>query len=83
MKQAKERVRRRWWRRLRLPLLVLLCYLVPVGVGLMNPSVPFDIAVNLMGTTHDDALEVAGTDAVERVRMLTGLRGIDLEQSEE
>ena len=28
MKQAKERVRRRWWRRLRLPLLVLLCYLV-------------------------------------------------------
>ena len=61
MSEARSNSRNGWRRALRVPLALLLCYLVSAGVGCMNPSVPFDIAINLPSIGHDESLEVDPT----------------------
>lgn len=58
MDEINERSRIGWRRRLRIPVVVVLCYLVTVAVGCMNPSLPFDLAINLPSIGHYESLEV-------------------------
>lgn len=58
MSKTTESIRVGWQRRLRPLLVLVLGYLTVVGVGCMNPSVPFDIAINLPSIGHYEDLEV-------------------------
>lgn len=56
MSEAKPKRSKVWRRRMRLPLAVLLCYLLLVVAGCMHPSVPFDIVINWDDYATDEAL---------------------------